>query len=65
VTADQQDIDFSFETVAVNGDTGIALWSSRFRTISADVPVELNGVFILEFADAGHVSSLREWWHAR
>lgn len=65
VTADQKDIDFSFETVAVNGDTGIALWSSRFRTISADVPVELNGVFILEFADAGHVSSLREWWHAR
>ena len=65
VTADQKGIDFSYETVAVNGDTGIALWSARFRTISADAPVELNGVFILEFADAGHVCSLREWWHAR
>ena len=65
VTADQKDIDFEFETVAVSGDTGVALWSARFRTISGDAPVELNGVFILEFADASHVSSLREWWHLR
>lgn len=65
VTADQKDIRFGFETVAVKGDTGIALWSSKFRTISADAPVELNGVFILEFADSDHVRSLREWWHLR
>ena len=65
VTADQKGIDFSFETIAVKDNTGVALWSARFRTISTDAPVELNGVFILEFADADHVSSLREWWHAR
>ena len=65
VTADQGDITFDFEVIAVSGDTGIASWSSRFRSISGDVPVELNGVFVLEFADSGHVSSLREWWHVR
>jgi hypothetical protein len=43
---------------------GIAQWSARFRSISGDVPVELNGVFVLEFADRERVRSLREWWHA-
>lgn len=65
VTTDQKGIDFSFETVAVSSDIGVALWSARFSTISTDAPVELNGVFILEFAGASHVRSLREWWHAR
>jgi ketosteroid isomerase-like protein len=65
VTADQNDIEFDFNTLAITGATGIAEWSARFRSISNDVPVELNGVFVLEFADASHVRSLREWWHAR
>lgn len=65
VTADQAEIDFSFETIAVSGSTGVAGWSARFRSIAGDVPVELNGVFVLEFDDADTVSSLREWWHAR
>ncbi len=65
VTADQADIDFDFGIISVSDTTGIASWSSRFRSISGDVPVELNGVFVLEFADADHVSSLREWWHVR
>ena len=65
VTADQADIDFDYDVVAVSGDIGTALWSARFRSISGDVPVELNGVFVLEFASPGEVDSLREWWHAR
>ena len=52
-------------TIAVSGSTGVAEWSARFRSIAGDVPVELNGVFMLEFADSGQVSSLREWWHVR
>lgn len=65
VTADQTGIEFSFELIAVSGMTGIAQWSTRFRTISEDRPVELNGVFVLAFADPHLVSSLREWWHVR
>ncbi len=65
VTSDQTGIDFSFELIAVSGMTGIAQWSTRFRTISDDTPVELNGVFVLEFADPHLVGSLREWWHVR
>jgi hypothetical protein len=65
VTADQSGISFSFELIATAGMTGIAQWSSRFRSISGDTPVELNGVFVLDFASAGEVRSLREWWHVR
>jgi nuclear transport factor 2 (NTF2) superfamily protein len=65
VTADQSDIAFLFEVIAMVGMTGIAQWSAKFRSISGEVPVELNGVFVLEFANAGEVRSLREWWHVR
>jgi ketosteroid isomerase-like protein len=65
VTADQDDIDFSFEALGVRGTRGFAQWSARFRLVSQNTQVELNGVFVLDFADADHVSSLREWWHAR
>lgn len=65
VTVDQADITFEFETLSISGNTGVAQWSARFRSISGDVPVELNGVFVLEFADENLVSSLREWWHVR
>jgi hypothetical protein len=65
VTADQSGIEFDFTILAVTERTGIAQWSARFRSISGDVPVELNGVFVLEFAPDGLVESLREWWHAR
>lgn len=65
VTADQDAIDFEYEVLSVEGGMGIALWSARFRSISGDAPVELNGVFVLDFADPDHVSSLREWWHVR
>jgi ketosteroid isomerase-like protein len=65
VTADQDEIDFDFAAIAASGSTGVAEWSARFRSISGGVPVELDGVFVLEFADSGEVSSLREWWHVR
>ena len=70
VTANQRDVSFEFEPIAVTGDTGIAQWSAKFRAVSGDAnsggaKVELNGVFVLEFADQAHVRSLREWWHVR
>lgn len=65
VTADQQDIDFQYSSIAVDGNTGIASWSATFATISGGVKVELNGVFVLEFDETKRCVLLREWWHAR
>jgi len=64
VTADQRDIDFNFDVLSAAGTTGIAHWTSRFSLISSGKPVELNGIFVLEF-EGELCASLREWWHAR
>src|SRR5690606_11374425 len=65
VTADQRDVDFESETIGVLGNTGVARWSARFNLASSGGKVELNGVFLLEFDEAGRCTKLREWWHAR
>jgi hypothetical protein len=65
VTEDQGQVDFDSEVVGVFDGSGVALWSARFERTSTGAPVELNGVFLLEFDDQMRCTSLREWWHAR
>ena len=65
VTADQRNVDFKFEIVAVNGQTGVARWSASLISASSGVRVELDGAFVLTFDAGGLCSELREWWHVR
>jgi uncharacterized protein (TIGR02246 family) len=65
VTADQRDIDFTFDIIAVNGSTGIARWAASLVSASSGVRVQLDGVFVLTFDASGLCSELREWWHVR
>lgn len=64
VTADQRNIAFTSQVVAVTGSTAVARWSSRFTLASNGARVELDGVFILTF-EGELVSELREWWHVK
>ncbi len=63
VTADQQDVDFTFEVLSVRGKTGIAHWHSEFLQSSSGSTIILDGIFILEFSQEGLCQSLKEWWH--
>ena len=66
VTADQRDVEFHSQTIAVNGNTGVAHWSAKFKQASTGMTVELDGVFVLEVdPKTGLCSTLREWWHVR
>ncbi|MEJ0084772.1 MAG: nuclear transport factor 2 family protein [Pseudomonadota bacterium] len=65
VTADQRDVVFKSEVISVNGKTGVAHWSAKFKVASTGATIELDGVFVLEFDASGACSSLREWWHVR
>jgi uncharacterized protein (TIGR02246 family) len=66
VTADQRDVEFRSQTIAVNGNTGVAHWAAKFKQVSTGMTVELDGVFVLEFdPKSGLCSTLREWWHVR
>jgi len=64
VTADQRDIDFRYEVIAVNGATGVAHWSAVFKLESTGERVALDGGFVLTFNAAGQCTLLREWWQA-
>jgi hypothetical protein len=65
VTADQRDVDFKSQVVAVNGQTGVARWSARLTSAASGARVELDGVFVLQFDGDGLCNELREWWHVR
>lgn len=66
VTADQRDVDFRSRVIAVSGNVGIAQWTATFVNAPSGTPVELDGVFVLEFSSAGGlVRALREWWVLR
>jgi hypothetical protein len=65
VTADQRNVHFESQVLAVDGQTGVAHWSASLTTASGGVRVELDGAFVLTFDDSGLCSELREWWHVR
>lgn len=65
VTADQRNVRFESQALAVDGRTGVAHWSASLTSASSGVRVELDGAFVLTFDDNGLCSELREWWHVK
>ncbi len=65
VTADQRNVEFKSQVIAVNGQTGVAHWSASLTSAASGARVELDGVFVLQFDAGGLCSELREWWHVR
>ncbi len=63
VTADQQDVNFTFEVLSVTGNTGIAHWHSEFIQSFTGSTIILDGIFLLEFSQESLCQSLKEWWH--
>lgn len=63
VTADQKDVDFTFEVLSAMGSMGIAHWHSEFIQPSTGSTIILDGIFILEFSQEGLCQNLKEWWH--
>ncbi|MEQ8427851.1 MAG: nuclear transport factor 2 family protein [Gammaproteobacteria bacterium] len=65
VTADQDNIDFSYEILSINGNKGIVHWHSEFLQPSSGSTIILDGIFYLTFTSAGLCSDLKEWWHLK
>jgi len=63
VTADQKDVEFTYEVLSVTGNTGIAHWHSEFLQPSSGTTIILDGIFILKFSQGELCHSLKEWWH--
>ena len=63
VTADQSNVDFTYEILSITGNTGIAHWHSEFIQPSTGSTIILDGIFVLEFSTDELCQSLKEWWH--
>lgn len=59
----QTNVAFRYIVLAVLSQTVIAHWSASFIRLTNQTSVNLDGVFMLEFNDAGLCTTLREWWH--
>jgi hypothetical protein len=63
VTEEQREIRFGYRIISITGASAVVHWTSRF--IWSGDPVELDGMFLLDFDRAGRCSVLREWWLKR
>jgi hypothetical protein len=62
--ARQASIRFSSAVLAVDGRRGIASWRCSFERVGTGRQVQLDGIFQMEFDDAGSCKVFREWWHS-
>jgi ketosteroid isomerase-like protein len=60
-----QESRFSYEILAVRDNWGIALWQGQLTLRETGKQILLDGVFLVEFDEAGLCSRFREWWHRR
>ena len=60
----QEDILFDATILSFQERTGIARWRCSFRRPGATSRVRLDGIFLMEFDDAGLCATFREWWHS-
>jgi hypothetical protein len=62
----QQDVNASFEALAVNGDQGIAHWNVRSRIHSSEnKKSEMDGILLLRFNPRMECTEHREWYTCR
>jgi ketosteroid isomerase-like protein len=61
----QDEVDYSYEPLAVADGVGIAHWRVRSRRPGASVRDEYDGVLVITFAIDGRCSEHREWFSHR
>jgi ketosteroid isomerase-like protein len=60
-----QESRFNYQILSMEENRGIALWQSRITRRESGNLLFLDGVFLVEFDEAGLCSRFREWWHRR
>lgn len=59
----EENIQFSYEILAVTAAFGIARWRASFVRVPPGLDTKLDGIFLIFLDAAGRCQSLREWWH--
>jgi hypothetical protein len=56
---------WSYEPLAVAGRRGIAHWAVSYHDPDGQTRVELDGIFVLDFAEDGRCAEHRRWYLRR
>lgn len=60
-----EDIDFTYQILAVFNNTGIAHWHSQVTRLPSGESITLDGIFVVIMDSFGRCRLFREWWHAQ
>ena len=63
VAETEEQVQFSYEILAVTYEQGIARWRASFVIAPPGLKTKLDGIFVISLDDKGKCVSLREWWH--
>ena len=61
----QQDVELTYDVLAVDGDRAIIHWHVFTRNVDDPVRVEYDGVLVVRFAPDGRCSEHSEWYLRR
>ena len=64
VTAEQGRVRFAADPLGRDGARAFVRWTVSIEPAAGGAPVELEGIFVLDFADDGRCARLQEWWMA-
>jgi hypothetical protein len=59
----QEDVHFSYDSLSINENVGMAHWRVTFKRLPSCNRVTLDGIFKVEFSKDGKCKIFREWWH--
>ena len=57
----QEDVEYAYEILAVEGDTGIAHWNVKATSEGRTARGEWDGILVITFAPDGRCREHREW----
>ena len=63
VAQTEEQVQFSYEILAVTSEQGIARWWASFVIVPPGLKTRLDGIFVIALDDHGKCARLREWWH--
>jgi nuclear transport factor 2 (NTF2) superfamily protein len=63
VTADQRNVRFQSDMLAISGDRGVCHWNCQFDLESDGSQLEIDGIFVFDLGPDDQCHTFREWWH--
>lgn len=63
VACTEENIRFGYEILLATAALNIAKWSASFLRVPPGLQTQLDGIFLISLDEAGHCTSLQEWWH--